>query len=86
MIRGYVLIEIADESVEDFVDSVSKRKGALEVSQLFGQYDAIAILEAEDVKKLGDMIAEEVQSQPGVVRTITCLQAPSTNGSKAGRR
>jgi uncharacterized protein with GYD domain len=45
----------------------------VEARATFGPYDAIAVLEAGDSAQLGRMIAMEIQSIPGVIETLTCL-------------
>jgi DNA-binding Lrp family transcriptional regulator len=39
----------------------------------FGPYDAIAVVEAVDIARLGAITASEIQPIPGVEQTLTCL-------------
>jgi uncharacterized protein with GYD domain len=39
----------------------------------FGPYDAVAVIEAEDVNKMGTFLATAIQPIPGVTETLTCL-------------
>ena len=47
--------------------------GVSRVDAITGEYDAIAQVEAEDVKGIGTLIVDQLQGVSGVVRTITCL-------------
>jgi len=44
-----------------------------QVDAITGEYDAIAQVEAKDVKGIGALIVDRLQGVSGVVRTITCL-------------
>jgi uncharacterized protein with GYD domain len=39
----------------------------------FGPYDAVAVVEAENVDRLGSLLATGIQPIPGVLETLTCL-------------
>ena len=39
----------------------------------FGPYDAVAVVEAEDVNAIGRIMAGGIQPIPGVLETLTCL-------------
>ncbi len=39
----------------------------------FGPYDAVAIIQADDVNHLGRILADAIQPIPGVTETLTCL-------------
>jgi DNA-binding Lrp family transcriptional regulator len=71
--RAYVLIEIHTGEVQDVVHQLSRIEGVIEANMTFGPYDAVAILEADHVDRLGSIIATKIQSIPGVQNTITCL-------------
>jgi hypothetical protein len=39
----------------------------------FGPYDAVAVVEGDDVNQIGHIIVSSIQPIPGVLETITCL-------------
>jgi DNA-binding Lrp family transcriptional regulator len=39
----------------------------------FGPYDAVAVIETEDINGVGAVLANEIQPIPGVLDTMTCL-------------
>jgi uncharacterized protein with GYD domain len=43
----------------------------------FGPYDAVAVVESDDLSGLGTLIASSIQPMPGVEQTLTCLAIES---------
>ena len=73
MVKAYVLIEMAAGHARRLVDSLKGRDGVLDVARVTGPYDVIAVLQAEDVNHISDLVSREVHSHTGVMRTITCV-------------
>ena len=75
--RAYVLIEAAVGKAKSVGEDVRKLGFAeakvLSVDAVTGPYDVIALLEADDLDKLGDAITSGLQRVEGVQRTTTCL-------------
>ena len=38
-----------------------------------GRYDVIAVVEAEDLNAVGDLVTSRIQTLEGIVKTMTCL-------------
>jgi DNA-binding Lrp family transcriptional regulator len=55
------------------VDELQKRQVVKELDRVTGPYDVIAVLEAIDINRISDIVADEIHSLPGVVRTTTCV-------------
>jgi DNA-binding Lrp family transcriptional regulator len=75
--KAYVLIELRTGSIPEVVRNLRRLDGVLEAHMTFGPYDAVAVVEAQDVVHLGDLIARQIQPIPGVLDTITCLVVDS---------
>ena len=75
--KAYVLIELRMGSIPEVVRNLRRLDGVLEAHMTFGPYDAVAVVEAQDVVHLGDLIARQIQPIPGVLDTITCLVVDS---------
>lgn len=73
MVRAYVLMTLEPGKAMDVVLRMRKEPGVLQVDAITGEYDAIAQIQAEDVRGIGTLIVDRIQSFSGVVRTITCL-------------
>ena len=75
--RAYILIEAAVGQAKAVGEEVQKLRFSnakvLAVDAVTGPFDVIALLEADDLDRLGDSITTGVQRVEGVQRTQTCL-------------
>ena len=71
--KAYVLINIHPGELRDVIRQLKKVQGVLDANMTFGPYDAVAVIEANDINLLGKMISTEIQPIPGVTQTLTCL-------------
>lgn len=71
MVIGFVLIKAAPSLEYEAYNNLLKVPEILELHPLFGEYDLIAKIEAEDFKKLGDMITDKIKSVKGIINTKT---------------
>ena len=73
MIRAYILIEISAGHSRNLVGDLEGRAGIQEVVRVTGPYDVIAVINAESLNVVSDIVDREVHSLTGVVRTTTCV-------------
>jgi DNA-binding Lrp family transcriptional regulator len=73
MVRAYILMTLEPGKAIDVVKRLRKETGVTQVDAITGEYDAIAQVEAKDVKGIGALIVDKLQGVSGVIRTITCL-------------
>ncbi|HEY46303.1 MAG: hypothetical protein AMJ88_05400 [Anaerolineae bacterium SM23_ 63] len=71
--KAYILIHIRTGDIREVIRQLRRVEGVREANMTFGPYDAIAVVEAQDVKTIGNIIATAIQPIPGVLDTITCL-------------
>lgn len=71
--KAYILINIRLGSVNEVVHHLRRVENVVEANMTFGPYDAVAILQADDVNHLGHILANAIQPIPGVMETLTCL-------------
>jgi DNA-binding Lrp family transcriptional regulator len=71
--KAYVLVTVRAGGVRDVVEALRKVEGVAEAHATFGPYDAVAVVEADDISSLGEITAGSIQPIPGVERTLTCL-------------
>lgn len=71
--KAYVLIETAVGRNREVVAALSKIKGLTSVNTVTGPYDVIAIIEAETLNEIGDIVTEKIHPVTGISRTVTCL-------------
>lgn len=77
MMRAYVLIESVVGKANTVAEGVTKLRFAdakvIAVDAVTGPFDVIALLESNDLDKLGRAITDGIQQVDGVQRTTTCL-------------
>ena len=71
--KAYILITVHIGQIEQVVEHLRHVEGVIEAHMAFGPYDAVAAVEAEDIKALGKIMATKIQPIPGVLDTLTCL-------------
>jgi len=71
--KAYVMIKIRPGNIKEVVRHLRGTAHVLEANMTFGPYDAVAIVESEDLGGLGTLIASSIQPMPGVEQTLTCL-------------
>jgi uncharacterized protein with GYD domain len=70
--RAYVLITIEAGRGTD-VQEALRGAGVEQVDQVAGTYDVVAVLEADDPKRIGELVIGKIQRTDGVVSTVTLL-------------
>ncbi|MHB1501402.1 MAG: Lrp/AsnC ligand binding domain-containing protein, partial [Candidatus Dormibacteria bacterium] len=73
MVRAYILMTLDPGKAMDVVKRLRGEPGVLQVDAITGEYDAVAQIQADDVKGVGALVVDRIQSFSGVARTITCL-------------
>ena len=71
--KAFVLIETAVGKTKEVVVTLKKMKGLTSVNTVTGPYDVIAVIEAEDLNEIGDLITGKIHTIQGIARTVTCL-------------
>jgi DNA-binding Lrp family transcriptional regulator len=73
MMKAYILVNVRTGSIIEVMDNLRRVACVEEVNMTFGPYDVVAIVETEDIKALGSVIARDIQPIPGILETLTCL-------------
>ena len=71
--KAFVLIETAVGKTKEVVAKISQLEGVKSVDPVTGPYDVIAIVEAENLNNIGDLVTSKIHPVPGISRTVTCL-------------
>ena len=71
--KAFVLLETTAGKTKEVVSILKKMEGLKSVDTVTGPYDIIAVLEAEDLNKIGDLITGKIHAIEGIARTVTCL-------------
>ncbi|MDH7506856.1 MAG: Lrp/AsnC ligand binding domain-containing protein [Candidatus Thermoplasmatota archaeon] len=71
MAIGFVLISEAPAREYEVYNKLSKVPEIIELHPLFGEYDLIAKVQADDFEKLGKIVVDKIRSIEGVIDTKT---------------
>jgi DNA-binding Lrp family transcriptional regulator len=71
--KAYVLISIRTGDVKAVVSHLRKIPAVVEANMTFGPFDAVAVIETEDINTVGAILASEIQPIAGILETQTCL-------------
>ena len=71
MVIGFVMISVTPPNVKKVYDNLSRLQEIIELNALFGEYDLMAKIEAEDVEKLANIVIDKIRTIEGVSDTRT---------------
>ena len=71
MVIGFVLMHIAPLHEYEVFNKLSKIPEVIEVYPLFGDYDIIAKIEAEDYDRIGEIVIHKIRTINGITFTST---------------
>ncbi|NQT05717.1 MAG: Lrp/AsnC ligand binding domain-containing protein [Dehalococcoidia bacterium] len=74
MIKGYLLLKLVPGLESDALSHIRAVPGVSEVNLVFGQWDAIATIEAKSLFELSRIIVSEIRGIQGVQDTATLVQ------------
>jgi DNA-binding Lrp family transcriptional regulator len=72
---GFILIKAAPMLEHEVYNKISTIREIIELQPLFGEYDLIAKIEAENFEKLGEIVIDRIRSVNGVIDTKTLTGA-----------
>ena len=73
--KAYILIETKVGQAREVLRALRGMDNVAAADIITGNYDVIALAEAEDMVALVDLVTAQVQKIDGVERTITCVAA-----------
>ena len=76
--KAYVLIETQVGKSKKVVEDIRRLKGVISVDIVTGPYDAIVVLEAENLDVIGELVTSKVHLISGISRIVTCLAVKSS--------
>jgi DNA-binding Lrp family transcriptional regulator len=74
MIKGYLLLKLVPGLESDALSHIRAVPGVSDVNLVFGQWDAIATIEAKSLFELSRIIVSEIRGIQGVQDTATLVQ------------
>ena len=71
--KAFVLIETTVGRTSEVATALRQLKGVKSVDAVTGPYDVIAVIEAENLNDIGDIVTGKIHPIAGISRTVTCL-------------
>ncbi len=72
-IKAYIFINTLAGQEEEACKRITELDGVREVATIFGEYDAIAKIEARDLEQLKNLILEGLRWIPSITYTATMI-------------
>ena len=72
MVQAYILIQTEVGKAADVAERIAGIHGVIHAEDVTGPYDVIVRAEASNVDELGRLVVAQVQTVPGITRTLTC--------------
>ena len=73
MAKAFVLIETVVGRTKEVGTGLRRLEEVKSVDTVTGPYDIIAVVEAETLNEIGDLVTEKIHPVTGISRTVTCL-------------
>ncbi|RLI04883.1 Lrp/AsnC family transcriptional regulator [Candidatus Bathyarchaeota archaeon] len=74
--RAYILINTKPGTSEEVVKEIrtSKEAGKIKMADsVYGQYDAVVVLEVEDLKEIMETVYKVIEKNPNIIKTETLI-------------
>ena len=71
--KAFVLIETAVGKNKEVFAALKQLEGIESVDIVTGPYDIIAVVEADTLNDIGDLVTGKIHPVAGISRTVTCL-------------
>jgi len=72
VVQAYILVQTEVGKAADVARAIADVDGVTLAEDVTGPYDVIVRCEAGNVDELGQLVVAQVQSVPGITRTLTC--------------
>lgn len=72
-VMAYVLIETAVGKSKEVLEDITQLDRVKSANSVTGPYDVIAVIEAENMADVGDLVVEKMGGINGISRTVTCI-------------
>ena len=73
MIRAFVLIEMKSETIKSNVKKLRKKRHIKFAYSVAGPYDVIGMIDVRNYRDISRIVAEDIHTLPGVLKTTTLL-------------
>jgi DNA-binding Lrp family transcriptional regulator len=74
-VKAFILIDTSPGKARDVALKLRQVQGVSAAHAVTGPHDIIAMIEADDVSAMGELVVQKIQSVPGVNRSLTSIVA-----------
>jgi DNA-binding Lrp family transcriptional regulator len=71
--KAYLLVETSVGKTREVATTLTGLPGIATVDVVTGPYDIIAMISADDISVVGELVTGHIHTVNGVVRTVTCV-------------
>jgi len=71
--QAFILIDVMVGKTKEILKALVGMEGVKSAHAVTGPHDIIALVEAENLKRLGEVVLSQIRGVKGVVRTLTCM-------------
>ena len=72
LVQAYILIQTDVGKAAEVAEAIAEIAGVVQADDVTGPYDVIVRAEAKTVDELGKIVVAQIQTLPGITRTLTC--------------
>jgi len=83
-VKAFVLFKVSSGSEREICKKLVEFDDVLEASIIYGEYDLLAKVTAQDLGQLEEFLTEKIRTMPSIVLTSTMIVAREYKG-KTGR-
>jgi len=73
MVSGLVFVRLLSGHEEAVMEALRQVSGAQNVIAIFGRWDLVVTVEAEDIDELASVVVNKIRAIPGVTATETLI-------------
>lgn len=73
--KAIVLVKFTSLETKDSYNHLKGLEAVIESHMVYGRFDAVAIIQAENLEEIRNIILLQIQAIPGVIETMPCLLA-----------
>ena len=71
--KAYLLLETAVGKTREVAQQLRSVQHVQAVDVVTGPYDIIAVVDADDINTIGEIVTSKIHIISGVVRSVTCV-------------
>lgn len=82
VVKAYILVTLTPGSERKVCSKIAENEEVVEVSELYGEYDALLQVKVSNLRELDTFITDKIRSLPDVYLTSTMIVAKQYKGDE----